>query len=45
MCFSWPKKEDERLTVSVDGESVAPSRREALDSEKHVLIPAEHKHP
>jgi hypothetical protein len=42
---SWPKKEDEHLTVSVDGEPVAISMREAIDSEKHVLTPAEQKHP
>ena len=41
---SWPKKEDEHLTVSVDGESVAISMREVLDSAKHVLTPAEQKH-
>jgi hypothetical protein len=41
---SWPKK-DEHLTVSVDGEPVAISVREAIDSEKHVLTPAEQKHP
>jgi hypothetical protein len=42
---SLPKKEDEHLTVSVDGESVAISLREDLDSEKHALTPAEQKHP
>ena len=42
---SWPKKEDEHLTIGVDGESVAISMREVLDSEKHVLTPAEQKHP
>lgn len=42
---SWPKKEDEHLSVSVDGESVSISMREAIDSEKHVLTPAEQKHP
>lgn len=42
---SWPKKEDERLFVSVEGESVMISLREVLDSEKHVLTPAEQKHP
>jgi len=42
---SWPKKEDEHLTVTVDGEPVAISMREAIDSDKHVLTPAEQKHP
>lgn len=42
---SWPKKEDEHLTVGVDGEPVAISMREGIDSEKHVLTPAEQKHP
>ena len=42
---SWPKKEDERLTVGVEGEPVAISMREVIDSEKHVLTPAEQKHP
>lgn len=41
---SWPKKEDEHLTVGIDGEPVAISMREVIDSEKHVLIPAEQKH-
>ena len=41
---SWPKKEDEHLTIGVDGESVAISMREVLDSEKHVLTLAEQKH-
>ena len=42
---SWPKKEDEHLTASVDGEPVEISIREAIDSAKHVLTPAEQKHP
>jgi hypothetical protein len=42
---SLPKKDDEHLTVSVDSESVAISLREAIDSVKHVLTPAEQKHP
>ncbi len=42
---SWPKKEDEHLTVGVDGELVAISMREIIDSIKHVLTPAEQKHP
>ncbi len=41
---SWPNKEDEHLAVSVEGEPVAISMREVLDSEKHVLTPAEQKH-
>lgn len=42
---SWPKKEGERLTVSVEGESVAVSMQEILDSERHVLTPVEEEHP
>ena len=42
---SWPKKEDEQLTVGVDGELVAISMREVIDSIKHVLTPGEQKHP
>lgn len=42
---SVPEKEDEHLTVGVDGEPVAMSMREVIDSEKHVLTPAEQKHP
>ena len=42
---SWPKKEDEHLTIGIDGEPVAISMREVLDSEKHVLTAAEQKHP
>jgi hypothetical protein len=38
-----PEKDDEHLTVSVDGESVAISLHEAIDSVKHVLTPAEQK--
>jgi hypothetical protein len=30
--------------VGIDGEPVAISMREVIDSEKHVLIPAEQKH-
>ena len=41
---SWPKKEGERLTVTVEGESVALSIQEVVDSEPHVLTPAEEKH-
>ena len=40
MSSSCPKKDDEHLTGSVDGESVAISLREAIDSVKHVLTPA-----
>jgi len=42
---SWPKKEGEHLTVNVEGESVVVSMLEVLDSERHVLTPAEEKHP
>jgi hypothetical protein len=42
---SWPKKEGEHLTVNVEGESVGVSMQEVLDSERHVLTPAEEKHP
>ena len=41
---SWPKKDGERLTVNVEGESVALSMQEVIDSEPHVLTPAEEKH-
>jgi hypothetical protein len=41
---SWPKKEGERLAVTVEGESVALSMHEVIDSEPHVLTPAEEKH-
>ena len=44
LVVSWPKKEDEHLTVEVDGELVAISMREVIDSIKHVLTPAEQKH-
>lgn len=40
-----PKKEDERLVISVDGEAVSVSMQEVLDSESHKLTPAEQKHP
>jgi hypothetical protein len=43
--ISWPKKEDENLTANVEGEAVALSLHEILDSERHVLTPAEQKHP
>jgi hypothetical protein len=43
--ISWPKKEDENLTASIDGEAVALSLHEILDSERHGLTPAEQKHP
>jgi hypothetical protein len=39
------EKDEERLTVSVEGESIAVSMQEVLDSERHVLTPAEEKHP
>jgi hypothetical protein len=42
---TWPKKEDERLTVSVDGEAVAVRMQETVDSESHKLTPAEQKQP
>jgi hypothetical protein len=42
---SWPQREDGPLAVGVDGEPVAMSLREVIDSEKHVLTPAEQKHP
>ncbi len=42
---SWPKKEGEQLTVNVEGEAVAVSIREVLDSQPHVLTPAEQEHP
>jgi hypothetical protein len=42
---SWPKKEGEQLTVNVEGEAVAVSMQEVLDSQPHVLTPAEQKHP
>lgn len=41
---SWPTKEDEGLSVKVDGEAVTLSLHELLDSERHVLTPAEQKH-
>jgi hypothetical protein len=41
----WPKKEGENLTVDINGETVAVSLQEILDSEPHVLTPAEQKHP
>jgi hypothetical protein len=42
---SWPKNEGEHLTTSVEGESVTMSLQENLDSEHHVLTPAEEKQP
>ena len=42
---SWPKKEEEHLTVNVEGESVAVSMQEIVDSERHVLTLAEEKRP
>ncbi|MGC2198453.1 MAG: hypothetical protein WA628_27525 [Terriglobales bacterium] len=41
---SWPKKEEDRLTVIVEGESVPVSMQEVIDSKPHVLTPAEEKH-
>ena len=43
--ISWPKKDDEHLSVGVDGEPVAISMLEVIDSEKHGLTPVEQKHP
>lgn len=45
LVVAWPKNEGESLTVSVDGEPVAVSLHEVLDGERHVLTPAEQKHP
>lgn len=43
---SWPKKkEEERLTVTVDGEAVGVSLQEVIDSKPHVLTPDEEKQP
>jgi hypothetical protein len=42
---SWPKDEGATVTVSVEGEAVAFSLREVIDSVRHVLTPAEQKHP
>jgi len=42
---SWPKGEGSILTVSVDGEAVTFCVREATDSVKDVLTPAEQKQP
>jgi hypothetical protein len=41
---SGPKKDGERLTVNVEGESVGLSMQEVIDSEPHVPTPAEEKH-
>ncbi len=41
---SWPKKEEDRLTVIVEGESVPVSMQEVIDGKPHVLTPAEEKH-
>jgi hypothetical protein len=41
---SWPTKEEDRLTVVVEGESVPVSMQEVIDSKPHVLTPAEEKH-
>jgi len=42
---SWPKEEGTSMTASVDSEPVAFSLREPIDSVRHVLTPAEQKHP
>lgn len=41
---SWPKKEEDRLMVIVEGESVPVSMQEVIDSKPHVLTSAEEKH-
>lgn len=38
---SWPKDDDEKLMVGVDGEAVAVSILEVLDCEAHKLTPSE----
>ena len=41
---SWPKDEGATVTVSAEGEAVAFSLHEVIDSVRHVLTQAEQKH-
>jgi hypothetical protein len=43
--ISWPKEEEAVLTVNVDGETVRFCVLEVTESLRHVLTPAEQKHP
>jgi hypothetical protein len=42
---SWPKEEQATLTLSVDGETVRFCVLEITESLRHILAPAEQKHP
>src|SRR3984885_5114406 len=42
---SWPKEEQAALTLGVDGETVRFCVLEITESLRHVLTPAEQKHP
>jgi hypothetical protein len=42
---SWPKEEEAALTLGVDGETVRFCVLEITESLRHVLTPAEQKHP
>jgi hypothetical protein len=42
---SWPKEEEAALTLVVDGETVRFCVLEITESLRHVLTPAEQKHP
>ena len=42
---SWPKEEKAALTLAVDGETVRFCALEITESLRHVLTPAEQKHP
>ena len=42
---SWPKEEEAALTLGVDGEMVRFCVLETAESLRHVLTPAEQKHP
>jgi hypothetical protein len=42
---SWPKEEEAALTLSVDGETVRFCVLEITESLRHILAPAEQKHP
>jgi len=42
---SWPKEEEAALTLDVDGETVRFCVLEITESLRHVLTPAEQKHP
>src|SRR3984885_9545149 len=43
--ISWPKEEEAALTLGIDGETVRFCVLEITESLRHVLTPAEQKHP